>query len=177
MIPDSPPPSYCKQLEGKKAACPSCTKEKIENERLQCEKIKNFICQFANNKEAIAAAKTFEFSLIKKLDVSKRELEEIPPEIRMLVGLMNLNLSTNYLSELPKDMICLKNLKTVNLSGNKFNVLPHFFLELKEKSLKQVILFNNDGIEIPLSCKDIIETPYPFNVKWIPESKPNQENS
>ncbi len=60
----------------------------------------------------------------KSLDLSGKQLSEVPPEIGELTGLLSLDLSNNQLSALPDEIANLVALRHLDLSDNQFNTLP-----------------------------------------------------
>jgi Leucine-rich repeat (LRR) protein len=65
------------------------------------------------------------------LDLSRRELTEIPKEIYKLKNLTQLNLSSNQISEIPDTIPELKNLKILVLDYNQISEIPDAIAELK----------------------------------------------
>jgi Leucine-rich repeat (LRR) protein len=59
-----------------------------------------------------------------KLNLSKKKLAAIPPEIFQLKNLRVLDLSRNRIVEIPKGIEALQNLQSLNLAFNKIEVLP-----------------------------------------------------
>jgi Leucine-rich repeat (LRR) protein len=57
------------------------------------------------------------FSL-KSIDLSNKNLHELPSFLFELKSLENLNLSHNHLKELPKEVLKLESLKTLDISWN-----------------------------------------------------------
>lgn len=55
---------------------------------------------------------------LRVIHLSANNIEVLPPEIKLLSGLEELNLFDNKLTELPKELIELKSLKTVTLIDN-----------------------------------------------------------
>jgi hypothetical protein len=76
---------------------------------------------------------------ISELSISLRD--KIPPSIRLLEKLQNLNLSCNNLTELPESLTELKHLKSLDLSWNEFKVLPTLLKRLK--SIDKINFQNN----------------------------------
>lgn len=58
------------------------------------------------------------------LDLSRRNLTSLPPEISKLSGLTNLNLSNNKLTTLPLEITRLSNLVRLDLNDNQLTSLP-----------------------------------------------------
>ncbi|MBI4647828.1 MAG: leucine-rich repeat domain-containing protein [Bacteroidia bacterium] len=60
----------------------------------------------------------------KKLDLSNKDISEIPPEIEKLTQIEYLDLSYNRLEHLPENLFKLVNLKTLLLTRNELVELP-----------------------------------------------------
>jgi hypothetical protein len=71
----------------------------------------------------------------KSLDLSNRDLTELPPEIGELTHLEHLDLSYNYLGKIPREIGKLVNLKTLLLLKNKLVELPPEIGHLKSLHL------------------------------------------
>jgi small GTP-binding protein len=72
-----------------------------------------------------------ELKNLTELNLSKNQLEPLPPEIGELKNLTELNLSRNQLETLPPEIGELKNLTELNLTGNQLETLPPEIGELK----------------------------------------------
>lgn len=83
----------------------------------------------------------------KSLDLSNRDLEEIPSEIGELTGLEHLDLSYNYIKKIPNEIGKLVNLKTLLLLKNKITGLPPTIGHLK--SLALLDISHNDFTTFP----------------------------
>ena len=59
-----------------------------------------------------------------KLNLSRKKLRAVPPEIVQFRNLKELNLSKNKIRELPPQIVELQNLERLNLSSNKLKALP-----------------------------------------------------
>ena len=59
-----------------------------------------------------------------RLDLSKKKLASVPPEITRLVNLRELDLSRNKIREVPAELGQMKNLQKLNLASNKIKQLP-----------------------------------------------------
>ncbi len=70
----------------------------------------------------IAAAQKSSFN--GKLDLSKKELKEIPPEVWEIPNIASLDLSGNLLTEIPPDIARMENLTYLILSDNRLESLP-----------------------------------------------------
>ncbi len=78
----------------------------------------------------------------KKLDLSNKDINEIPPEIGRFNKLEELNLSYNSLTKLPDEICQLTNLKALLLLRNKLSYLPEDFSQLNKLELLD-ISYNN----------------------------------
>ncbi|HKK59128.1 MAG TPA: leucine-rich repeat domain-containing protein [Salinivirga sp.] len=83
----------------------------------------------------------------KSLDLSNRDLEEIPPEIGELTQLEHLDLSYNYIKTVPREIGKLINLKTLLLLKNQIKALPPTIGHLK--SLALLDISHNDFTTFP----------------------------
>ena len=76
---------------------------------------------------------------IKRLHLSGKKLEVIPPEISGLTDLIELDINNNDISELPEEMGALTNLTSLNIGINAFSEFPSVIvdslLQLKELKL------------------------------------------
>jgi small GTP-binding protein len=89
-----------------------------------------------------AAAKGWE-----ELDLSKRELSSLPPEIWKLTGLKRLILHNNQITEIPEAIAALTSLTVLSLSRNQITEIPEAIAKLT--SLSQLNLDNNQITVIP----------------------------
>ncbi|ALO15857.1 Leucine Rich repeats (2 copies) [Salinivirga cyanobacteriivorans] len=83
----------------------------------------------------------------KSLDLSNRDLEEIPPEIGELTQLEHLDLSYNYIKKVPHEIGKLIYLKTLLLLKNQIKALPPTIGHLK--SLALLDISHNDFTTFP----------------------------
>jgi len=83
----------------------------------------------------------------KRLDLSNRDIQELPNEIGKLTGLEHLNLCFNRIQTLPPEIGNLKNLKTLLLSRNEIVSLPPEIGNLKRLNLLD--LSHNRILELP----------------------------
>ncbi|TRU14937.1 MAG: GTP-binding protein [Microcystis sp. Msp_OC_L_20101000_S702] len=82
-----------------------------------------------------------------KLDLSDRNLTEIPPEIADLTSLQLLDLSDNQIGEIPEALVHLTSLQYLNLSDNQISEIPEALAQLT--SLQELDLSDNQISEIP----------------------------
>jgi Leucine-rich repeat (LRR) protein len=66
-----------------------------------------------------------------KLNLSKKKLRNVPPEIYKLTNLKELDLSKNKIKELPAEIGQLQSLERLNLSSNDIIVIPDEIGKLK----------------------------------------------
>ncbi|WP_024790268.1 hypothetical protein [Lebetimonas sp. JH292] len=71
---------------------------------------------------------------ITRLNLSSKEIKELPGSIELLENLVTLDLSDNFLEALPESIKNLKKLINLNISKNNFKVLPEV---LGEKCKRQ----------------------------------------
>jgi len=98
-------------------------------------------------KETLEYIKDAEKNNSIELDLSGRELFEIPSEIEMLKQLKALILSDNHLVNIPSNIGKLKNLTVLNLKGNQLSELPEEIQELL--NLQVLNLSNNQFSTFP----------------------------
>ncbi|HAN76257.1 MAG TPA: hypothetical protein DCQ31_00030 [Bacteroidales bacterium] len=72
------------------------------------------------------------------LNLSNREITELPSEIGNLITLEHLDLSYNQITELPVQLFNLTNLKTILLVRNKIKVIPPAISNFKNLQLLDV---------------------------------------
>ena len=65
-----------------------------------------------------------------KLDLSNKNLTEIPPEIAQLTSLQYLNLRNNQISEIPEALAQLTSLQYLNLRNNQISEIPEALTHL-----------------------------------------------
>ncbi|MDB9427292.1 COR domain-containing protein [Microcystis aeruginosa CS-564/01] len=83
----------------------------------------------------------------RELDLSIKNLTEIPPEIPQLTSLQYLYLRNNRISEIPEALAHLTSLQHLNLRNNQISEIPEALTQLT--SLQRLILSNNQISEIP----------------------------
>jgi len=98
--------------------------------------------------EIIAYAKS---NLAISLDLSNREIIELPPEIGSISSLHEINLSSNFLTDLPKEFSKLHKLTKVNLSSNRLVDFPKELTLLT--NLEWLNLSRNKIYSLPDSIK------------------------
>lgn len=86
--------------------------------------------------------------------IGNRKLKKLPPEIGNLRNLKVLDLNRNSLSALPTEFSQLKNLTGLYLSGNKFTTIPKSIFELTE--LQELRLADNQITELPIDIKKLV---------------------
>lgn len=103
------------------------------------------------------------------LDLSDREIIEVPPEIGSLVNLEELYLQNNKIVKLPPEIGSLTNLKHLYLHNNKIVELPSEIGSLKK--LEFLWIHQNQIVELPPEMSNLIEPPLIYldkKVKNIP---------
>ena len=71
---------------------------------------------------------------LKSLDLSYKNLQELPPELFTLNSLEFLDLSHNQLASLPKEILKLKSLKSLDISWN--HIVDDFSFLAEQFSIK-----------------------------------------
>lgn len=89
---------------------------------------------------------------IRRLDLSKTKLREIPADVFELYNLEELVLAKNQLKAIPPDIKRLKNLRVLDLSRNKLESLPPEIGQLK--NLEKLELGHNDLYVLPVEIGD-----------------------
>ncbi|MBS0649796.1 MAG: leucine-rich repeat domain-containing protein [Verrucomicrobia bacterium] len=89
-----------------------------------------------------------ELDQIQQLDLSRRRLSSLPPEIGMLRGLVILDLDHNKLTRLPHEIGDLRQLVKLTLSNNQINKVPDEIGRLGQ--LSQLYLDSNKLEKVPL---------------------------
>lgn len=107
-----------------------------------------------------------------ELNLSGRNLTEIPVELFQLRQLERLKLSNNQLNEIPESILQLQNLSNLDLSLNKLSRFPEAILKLQNLSILN--LSSNQLVEIPETIsqlKDLSELDLSTNkIKKIPRA-------
>ena len=101
-----------------------------------------------------------------ELDLSYRNLSQLPPGIKNSPEIIRLHLDHNSFTEVPEELLTIPNLTYLDLSHNKIKKFPGFLL--KHPSLKYIDLSYNQITKIPETKidKDII-----INLKGNPVKK------
>jgi hypothetical protein len=81
-----------------------------------------------------------------KLDLSRKDIQELPKEIEILQNLETLNLDYNQIKEIPEEIGKLTNLKYLSLRGNGPLLIPReigkltnlFYLNLSMNTIKEL---------------------------------------
>nr|WP_242039802.1 COR domain-containing protein [Anabaena sphaerica] len=82
-----------------------------------------------------------------KLDLSRKNLTEIPEAIAKLTNLTQLYLNNNQITEIPEAIAKLTNLTQLVLYNNQITEIPEAIAKLT--NLTQLVLYNNQITEIP----------------------------
>ncbi len=80
----------------------------------------------------------FHFSSLRKLCLSRNNLESIPGEISCLTSLEILRIEENYLSEIPAQIKSVKSLQILDVSNNKLTALPEELCTLAQLKILKV---------------------------------------
>lgn len=86
---------------------------------------------------------------LNKLDLTSKDLTEIPPEVCQLTWLETLNLWNNHITKIPESISRLSNLYWLNLSGNQIAEVPASINHLS--NLSHLDLSGNQLTEFPES--------------------------
>jgi len=107
-----------------------------------------------------------------KLDLSGRNLTEIPPEIAQLTSLQELNLNNNQISEIPEALAQLTSLQFLDLGHNQISEIPEALAYLT--SLQGLYLGRNQISEIPEALAHLTSLQhlnlYNNQIREIPEA-------
>lgn len=95
-----------------------------------------------------------ELTNLKTLSISRNQISSLPVEIGQLENLTTLSLSRNQLKELPPQIKRLKNLETLDVSNNRLSSLPTEIGQLTK--LKSLYLNENQLIGLPTEIKELI---------------------
>jgi internalin A len=90
----------------------------------------------------------------RELDLSNKNLTEIPPEIPQLTSLQYLGLSNNQISEIPEALAQLTSLQRLYLDNNQIREIPEALAQLT--SLQHLFLYNNQIREIPEALAHLV---------------------
>lgn len=82
------------------------------------------------------------------LDLSGQNLSSLPPEIKKLTKLAQINLSKNNFTEFPPLLYEFKNLSVIDLSNNNISVFPEKVWQME--GLTSILLSNNNISSLPL---------------------------
>lgn len=88
---------------------------------------------------------------LERLDLSRNNIQEVPESISMLSSLKTLNLSRNHIKNLPKSIGSLISLKSLDLSRNYLQNIPESIKNLE--SLTELRIDKNQIQTIPNSLK------------------------
>ena len=92
-------------------------------------------------------------SALKKLNINRKKIREIPDSIGSLASLERLNLSRNKIRNLPKSIGSLPSLKKLDLSRNDILEIPLSICQMT--SLKWLDLSHNNIREIPVAIVNL----------------------
>lgn len=83
---------------------------------------------------------------ITQLDISDKNINEIPPQIENLTKLLVVSADCNNIQELPLDLFKLKSLSMLALSDNKISIIPN---EIEQVNIFYLDISNNPIKELP----------------------------
>mmetsp|Transcript_31536 Transcript_31536/g.56589 ORF Transcript_31536/g.56589 Transcript_31536/m.56589 type:complete len:1131 (-) Transcript_31536:58-3450(-) len=127
---------------------------------------------------AIPSQVLYAFRQVKVLDLRKNGLEELLPDIKVMVALEDLLVDQNRLREIPEEVCSLPHLKALSLSQNLLKSLPKAIGELK--LLRSLSVGDNFIEDIPIEigkCREL-STLYLHHNSFtkLPTSLGNLEN-
>ncbi|WP_392481889.1 COR domain-containing protein [Nostoc sp. C110] len=99
------------------------------------------------NKELLQIIEQAARDKVTRLDLSRKGLTTLPPEIVQLTNLQRLDLGTNQLSSLPPEIVQLTNLQRLYLDNNQLSSLPPEIVQLT--NLQSLDLFKNQLSSLP----------------------------
>ncbi|MHC0061346.1 leucine-rich repeat domain-containing protein [Nostoc sp. UIC 10890] len=99
------------------------------------------------NKELLQIIEQAVTDKVTRLDLSRKRLTTLPPEIVQLTNLERLDLGSNQLSSLPPEIVQLTNLQRLYLSSNQLSSLPPEIVQLT--NLQTLYLFSNQLSSLP----------------------------
>jgi len=115
--------------------------------------------------------KIFECINLKKLNLSSNLIKTIPKEIENLIYLEELYLDRNLITELPEEIGNLKNLKKIILSNNKIKNLPNNFYNLENLEILNLMCNELEYISDDINKLKKLEYLYLRNnkLRYIPK--------
>jgi len=114
------------------------------------------VLDLKDNKIAMLPAEVYHsFTQVKVLDLRKNALEELLPDIQVMVSLEDLLLDQNRLREIPPEVCYLPKMKTLSLSQNVLTALPKAIGEMS--NLRSLSLGDNHLSELPSELGKCIE--------------------
>ena len=96
---------------------------------------------------------------LQRLDLSYKQLTEVPPEIGQLYNLQRLSLWGNQLTEVPPEIGQLSNLQGLGLNGNQLTEVPPEIGQLS--NLRGLDLDGNQLTEVPPEIGQL------SNLQWL----------
>ncbi|WJX33109.1 Plant intracellular Ras-group-related LRR protein 1 [Trifolium repens] len=107
---------------------------------------------------------------IQRIDLSDRNLKNLPEAFGRIPGLLVLNVSANQLSAIPESIAGLQNLEELNLSANRLESLPDSIGLLQK--LKLLNVSGNKLTALPdtiCQCRSLVELDVSFNdLSYLP---------
>ncbi|MFX1297652.1 MAG: leucine-rich repeat domain-containing protein [Promethearchaeota archaeon] len=101
-------------------------------------------------------------SALKKINIDRTKIREVPESIGSLILLERLNLSRNNIKEIPLSIFQLISLKWLDLSHNSIREIPESIINLR--SLTKLKLNHNCIKEIPDSIKSFLNSLEYFSI-------------
>ena len=112
-----------------------------------------------SDRELLAIIREAEQQQSESLDLSDRNISQLPDEIGGLANLKGLDLDNNQLTALPESIAHLANLQTLNLNNNQLTALPESIAHLA--NLQWLDLVNNQLTALPESIAHLA------NLQWL----------
>jgi uncharacterized protein (TIGR02996 family) len=88
----------------------------------------------------------------KKLDLSGKELDAVPPEIARLAKVADVNLCANHFTKFPEPVLAMKSLVRLDVSGNRIGKIPDAIAKTK---LVHLDISSNRWRRFPMAVLDI----------------------
>lgn len=106
-----------------------------------------------DKQDVIYLLRSLNIETTRELDLSNKDITEIPADIGNFRNLEYLNLSYNNIEELPSEICKLQNLRTLLLPRNELNSLPQDFHKLSNLNLLDVSY--NKLIQMPFRIEEM----------------------
>ena len=112
-------------------------------------KEKETILDLSNRNLSEIPESVFSLTWIKKLNLSNNRIEKISDNLSNLKHLSELNLSNNKLSEFPTSLFGLSSLSKLNISKNNIRIVPKEIYKIQNINFSHLNLSHNQISEIP----------------------------